>query len=193
MTNKISLREVRAGDLPIFFEQQLDPEATRMAAFPPRARGEFMDHWAKAMAEETTILRTIVFHEKVAGNIVYWEKSGERRVGYWLGKEYWGKGIASAALARFVGQVKIRPLYARVAKKNVASIRVLQKCGFTISGEDTFCDLGSEPGSEFILILEAQDSDKKMNARRSRTRALRRMAGRARRLAIREPVRGRHR
>ncbi len=159
MTNEISLREVRTGDLPVFFEQQLDPEATRMAAFPSRAREEFMAHWAKAMAEETTILKTIVFREKVAGNIVYWERSGERRVGYWLGKHYWGKGIASAALAQFLGQVKIRPLYARVARKNVASIRVLQKCGFRISGEDTFCDLDSKPGSEFIMVLEAQDLD----------------------------------
>jgi len=118
-----------------------------------------MAHWAKAIAEETTILKTIVFREKVAGNIVYWEWSGERRVGYWLGKDYWGKGIASAALARFLGQVKIRPLYARVAKKNGASIRVLRKCSFRISSEDTFYGLDSKPGSEFIMILEAQGLD----------------------------------
>jgi RimJ/RimL family protein N-acetyltransferase len=159
MTNEISLREVRAGDLPVFFEQQLDPEAARMAAFPSRAREEFMAHWAKAMAEETTILRTIVFHEKVAGNIVYWETAGERRVGYWLGRDYWDQGVATAALSQFLGQVKIRPLHARVAKENVASIRVLQKCGFTISGEDTFCGLDGDPGSEFIMILETQGSD----------------------------------
>ena len=159
MTNAISLREVQAGDLSVFFEQQLDPEAARMAAFPSRPHGEFMAHWAKAMAEESTILRTIVFHEKVAGNIVYWERSGEGRVGYWLGRDYWGQGIATAALAQFLGQVRIRPLYARVAKKNVASIRVLRKCGFTISGEDTFCDLDGEPDSEFIMILEALDAD----------------------------------
>jgi RimJ/RimL family protein N-acetyltransferase len=126
-----------------------------MAAFPARAYDEFMAHWGKCMAEETTILRTIVFKEQVAGNIVYWEKSGERRVGYWLGKEYWGKGIASAALALFLGHVRARPLCARVAKGNAASIRVLQKCGFTISGEDTFRDAAGAPGSEFIMTLEA--------------------------------------
>jgi RimJ/RimL family protein N-acetyltransferase len=100
-----------------------------------------------------------VFREKVAGNIVYWERSGERKVGYWLGKDYWGRGIASAALAQFLGQVKIRPLYARVAKNNVASIRVLQKYGFAISGEDTFCDLDGKPSSELMMILEAQYLD----------------------------------
>jgi RimJ/RimL family protein N-acetyltransferase len=159
MKNEIWLREVRPGDLPVFFEQQLDPEATRMAAFPSRAREAFMAHWEKTMAGQTNILRTIVFDSRVAGNIVSWETSGERRVGYWLGKDYWGQGIASAALAQFLEQVKIRPLHARVARKNAASIRVLQKCGFRISGEDTFCELNGEPGSEFIMILEAQGPD----------------------------------
>src|SRR5262249_15735222 len=134
MTDEVSLREVQEGDLPVFFEQQLDPEATRMAAFPARARDEFMAHWPNTMPQNPTILKTIVFHGKVAGNIVSWEQSGERKVGYWLGKEYWGKGVASAALARFLGYVTARPLYARVAKSNAASIRVLQKCGFTITG-----------------------------------------------------------
>jgi RimJ/RimL family protein N-acetyltransferase len=161
MTNEISLRDTQEGDLPVLFEQQLDPEATRTAAFPARAYDEFMAHWAKSMAEETTILKTIIFHGRVAGNIVYWEQSGERQLGYWLGKEYWGKGIASAALAQFLGHLKARPLYAHVAKRNAASIRVLQKCGFTISGEATFRGIDGEPGSEFIMTLEAHNSDGK--------------------------------
>jgi RimJ/RimL family protein N-acetyltransferase len=159
MTDAISLRDVQESDLPVFFEQQLDPEATRMAAFPARAYDEFMAHWAKSMVEETVILKTIVFGGKVAGNIVSWEQSGERKVGYWLGKEYWGKGIASAALAQFLGHVKARPLSAHVAKSNAASIRVLQKCGFTISGEATFSGINGEPGSEFIMTLEAENPD----------------------------------
>lgn len=95
MTNEITLRDVQEDDLPVFFEQQLDPEARRMAAFPGRARDAFMAHWAKSMADEAAILKTIIFRGKVAGNIVIWEQSGERKVGYWLGKEYWGKGIAA--------------------------------------------------------------------------------------------------
>lgn len=158
MKNEISLRAVREGDLPVFFEQQLDPEATRMAVFPARANSEFMSHWVKGLATETAIFKTILFGDEVAGNIVYWEESGEPRVGYWLGKEYWGKGIASAALAQFLEHVKVRPLYARVAKTNGASIRVLQKCGFKICGEDVFRGLDGEPGLEFIMTLGAQNS-----------------------------------
>jgi RimJ/RimL family protein N-acetyltransferase len=157
MTHDVALRDVQQSDLPVFFEQQLDPEATRMAAFPPRAHAEFMAHWTRIMADEATILRTIVFRGEVAGNIVAWEQAGERKVGYWLGKEYWGKGIASAGLAQFLALVKVRPLLARVAKQNVASIRVLQKCGFAISGEDSFRTLDGREGDEFIMTLAATD------------------------------------
>jgi RimJ/RimL family protein N-acetyltransferase len=158
--NEISLRKVHDSDLPVFFEQQLDPDATRMASFPARSRDEFMAHWAKGMSDETAILKTIVLNGEVAGNIVGWEQSGEPKVGYWLGKTYWGKGIASEALSQFLAHVKVRPLFAHVAKQNIASIRVLQKCGFTIYDEDTFTAIDGGVGEEFILALGADCRDK---------------------------------
>lgn len=160
MTDEISLRDLRDSDLPIFFAHQLDREAIRMAAFPPRDREAFMAHWAKIKADGTTIVQTILFRDQVAGNIVCWEDAGERKVGYWVGKEYWGQGIATAALSQFLMQLKTRPLHAHVAKHNVGSIRVLQKCGFTIAGEAKFAGLDGEPGEEWILILGANDHDK---------------------------------
>ncbi len=153
MRAEVSLRDVQESDLPVFFEQQLDPEASRMAAFPSRGRDAFMAHWAKIMADETTTLQTVIFHGGVAGNIVSWEQSGERNVGYWLGQEYWGQGVASAALLQFLQRVTTRPLHAHVAKHNAASIRVLQKCGFTIAGEAKFSDAGGGEGEEFIMTL----------------------------------------
>jgi len=153
MSTEVILREVQKADLPIFFEQQLDPEAVRMAAFPSRTREAFMAHWTKIMARPTGILRTIVFQGEVAGNIVCWEDSGECKVGYWLGKEFWGKGIATAALSVFLRIVTVRPLYALVAKHNVASIRVLTKCGFSIFGEDKFTGPDGKMGEELILRL----------------------------------------
>lgn len=158
MTYSISLRDVLETDLPIFFKQQLDPKAVRMAAFPARDRDAFMAHWAKIKADENTIAKTINFHGQVAGYIVKWEQSGNQKVGYWLGKVYWNKGIASAALLQFLQHVKVRPLHAHVAKHNSASIRVLQKSGFKISGEDTFSGTDGTECEEFILILGAIDS-----------------------------------
>src|SRR5688572_25506604 len=138
MTDSVQLRDVIERDLPIFFEQQLDPEANQMAAFPARNRDAFMAHWTKIMADDSVTIKTILFNGEVAGNIVCFTQLGEREVGYWLGKEYWGKGIATQALREFLKLIETRPLYAHVAKHNIGSQRVLEKCGFTISGEDKF-------------------------------------------------------
>ena len=154
MTDDVQLRDVTESDLPIFFEQQLDPDATEMAAFPSRDRDAFMAHWAKIMANDSVVLKTVLFDGHVAGNILSFEMSDKREVGYWIGKEYWGKGIATKALAAFLIHVKTRPLYAHVAKHNIGSRRVLEKCGFTIIGEDKgFPNARGEQVEEFILKL----------------------------------------
>jgi RimJ/RimL family protein N-acetyltransferase len=134
--NNILLRNVQESDLPIFFEHQRDPVANQMAAFPARDKDAFMAHWTKIMKDESVLLRTILFESQVAGNIVSFEMSGEREVGYWLGREFWGKGIATQALSAFLAQENTRPLYAHVAKHNVASQHVLEKCGFVVFGKD---------------------------------------------------------
>ena len=132
---KITLRPVLETDLPILFEQQIDREAVAMADYPSKDRGEFMRHWEGILKNKTTIARAIVYKDKVAGHILCWKEKYEQRVGYWLGREFWGRGIASAALAEFLKEVKIRPLYAHVANHNLASKRVLEKCGFVLLDE----------------------------------------------------------
>ena len=148
----VALREVTREDLPVFFEHQLDAEATRMAAFPSRDRDAFMAHCARIMGNETGILNTILADDTVAGNVVYWEAAGQPTIGYWLGKTHWGKGIASAALAQFVTKIEARPVYAHVAKHNFASIRVLQKCGFQLAREAR-CD--GDDGEELVMELRS--------------------------------------
>jgi RimJ/RimL family protein N-acetyltransferase len=73
----------------------------------------------------------------VAGNVGCWEQDGQRLVGYWVGREFWGKGLATRALAEFVEEVTARPLHAWVATSNLGSIRVLEKCGFVTIGSRT--------------------------------------------------------
>lgn len=156
MASDIHLRNVQESDLSIFFEQQRDPLANQMAAFPARDKDAFMTHWAKIMKDETIILQTILFKEQVAGNLVSFELSGQREVGYWLGREFWGKGIATRALLEFLKQVKERPLYAHVARHNIASLRVLEKCGFRLQGkEKNFAVIEGEPVEGLILKLES--------------------------------------
>lgn len=151
---QITLRDVNEDDLPIFYEQQLDMEATQMAAFPSRERDAFMDHWkTKVIPNETGMVKTILFDQQVAGNIVSFEMEGHREIGYWIGKEFWGKGIASESLKQFLGQEVRRPLFAHVAKHNIGSHRVLEKNGFAIIGEDRVV-FDEKEIEEFILKLE---------------------------------------
>ena len=158
MSNDIQLRDVIEADLPIFYEQQLDPDATQMANFPSRDREAFMAHWTRIMADESVQLKTILFNGEVAGNIVCFDQLGEREVGYWLGKEYWGKGIATQALEQFLKTIETRPLYAHVARHNIGSRRVLEKCGFTIMAEDRFfSEIFGENLDEYILKLDTRN------------------------------------
>jgi RimJ/RimL family protein N-acetyltransferase len=59
-------------------------------------------------------------------------------VGYWIGEEHWGKGIATDALRVFVpyafDHFGILRLYAHVFANNPASRRVLEKNGFQLEG-----------------------------------------------------------
>ena len=151
MNDKVRLRDVEPDDLPIFYEQQLDLDATRMAAFPSRGRASFDAHWKKnILGNPDAIAQTILVGDEVAGNIGSWTQDGIRLVGYWIGKEYWGKGVATRALSAFLHQVTDRPLHAHVVKHNVGSIRVLEKCGFSV---EQSVEVASDGIVELVLVL----------------------------------------
>jgi RimJ/RimL family protein N-acetyltransferase len=146
------LRDVDDGDLPIFFEQQRDEDALRMAAFAARGWDAFMAHWrTKVLGDPSTRKKTIVVNGGVAGNILSWEHGGRRLVGYWIGRDYWGRGVATAALSEFLEHETTRPLYAHVAVHNLGSIRVLEKCGFGRIGEPT---KGLDGVDEYLFALD---------------------------------------
>ncbi len=138
MNGYVALRDVEQEDLPVFFHHQTDPEANAMAAFTapdPTDRQAFMAHCAKILADANILMQTVLLDGRVAGNIVSFMSDGQREIGYWIGTEYWGRGVASAALAAFLRRETRRPLLAYAAKDNAASIRVLLKCGFILCRE----------------------------------------------------------
>src|SRR3954468_20257849 len=103
VTPSVRLRRVENEDLDVFFDHQADPQAVEMAAFPARDKAEFAEHWAKVRADETLVARTIVADGVVAGNIGSWREHGQQLLGYWLGRECWGRGVARQGVALFVG------------------------------------------------------------------------------------------
>jgi RimJ/RimL family protein N-acetyltransferase len=154
----ITLREVTDADLPIFFGHQQDAEAVYMAAFThkdPSDRAAFDAHWAKIRASDSTTNRTIEVGGLVAGHVASFEMFGDRELTYWIGREFWGQGVATAALRALLEVDKTRPLYGRASKDNIGSIRVLEKCGFVLIGEDRgFANARNEEIAEVILKLE---------------------------------------
>lgn len=150
------LRDAVESDIPIFFEHQREPEANEMALFPAREEPAFTAHWRKILADENAITKAIVFDGEVVGNMLCFERGGRREVGYWIGKDFWGRGIATRALAELLEEVATRPLYATVASTNVGSIRVLEKCGFRAVDSHTELDEASgREVEELILELSA--------------------------------------
>jgi len=151
------LREVRDEDVPVLFEQWADPVAAHMAAFTApdhMDRDAFERRWARLRADETIISRAIVVDGAVAGSIGSWGAADEREVTYWVGRSFWGRGIATCALDAFLTVDPTRPLHARVASDNVASRRVLEKCGFRVVSTDRgFAQARSAEIDEFVLRL----------------------------------------
>ncbi|MBT2649799.1 GNAT family N-acetyltransferase [Bacillus sp. ISL-34] len=155
----VRLREVKESDLPIFFDQQLDPAANYMAAFTskdPSDKVAFLTHWKNILSNRDIQKMTIIHNGYVAGSVLKFEQFGNPEVCYWIGKQYWGKGIATGALLHFLPKIKVRPLYARTAKDNLGSIRVLEKCGFERFDEDKgYSHARGKEVEEFILKLDS--------------------------------------
>jgi RimJ/RimL family protein N-acetyltransferase len=156
----ITLRNVEASDISIFFEQQLDLEANRMAAFVRKERHDqaaFDAHWKRIMDSTGIVNKTILLGEEVAGHISCYPQEGKLEVTYWLGKKHWCKGVATQALKKLLQEITHRPLFARAAKDNLGSVRVLQKCDFKIIGENKdFAQGRGEETEEYIFRLDGE-------------------------------------
>jgi RimJ/RimL family protein N-acetyltransferase len=87
----------------------------------------------------------------VAGYVGSWTQDGVRLIGYWIGREHWGRGVATRALDTFLDIVSARPLFAHLANRNVGSMRVLEKCGFVEHMEAARA--GPDAGLERVFVL----------------------------------------
>lgn len=149
----VSLRNVERDDLPRIYEFQIDPESNRIAVTIPRIAEAFNSHWETALQDPNITAKAIVIGDVLAGCISCFKMDGIDSVGYWLGREFWGRGIASRALELLLTEVSVRPLYARVATSNSASLRVLQKCGFVVENVQFSPADNRYPECELALLI----------------------------------------
>jgi RimJ/RimL family protein N-acetyltransferase len=155
----VELREITASDIGVFFEHQLDPDSIWMAAFTipdPSDRDAFRRRWAAIRSDPSIIKRTVLADGAVAGHVVSFERDAIREVSYWIGKRFWGQGVATGALRQLLKLVPGRPLHARAAADNPGSIRVLEKCGFVRCGTDSgFANARGEDTAEIVFQLKS--------------------------------------
>lgn len=157
VTADLQLRPVHDDDLPEFYRHQLDPEAIRMAAFTPddpADREGFAAHWKRVRTDPAIVTRTVTVDGQVVGHVHAFPVGERTEVSYWIDRRHWGRGYATRALATLLREVPQRPLHARAAKDNAASLAVLRKCGFVICGEDRGYAAGrGHDVEEYVLEL----------------------------------------
>jgi [ribosomal protein S5]-alanine N-acetyltransferase len=157
--NNIILTRTVKDDLERFFQFQLDPEAIYLAAFTPKDphnRAAYFEKYTKFLGDPTIHMQTIHVNDRIVGSIARFYIEGDAEITYWIDRPYWGQGIGSSALARFLTIELTRPLYGRVAFDNIGSQRVLEKNGFEKIGKDSgFANARQTEIEEFIYRLPA--------------------------------------
>lgn len=126
----ITIRPVDEADLETLFRFESDPIAAQMAVFGQREHDVFIAHWKKILANPDAYARAILTDEALVGNVMSWSHEGMRYVGYWIDRDWWGRGVGSEGLRQAIGEIKERPLWALVVVANIGSQRVLEKNGF---------------------------------------------------------------
>jgi ribosomal-protein-alanine N-acetyltransferase len=154
----VILRDMTEADLDVLFDIQDDDIAQHMAAFTSSDSGErdsYVAKWRKILANDEITKKVILVNGEIVGSIGSYVIEGRTEVTYWIRRDLWGRGIASAALAELLREVTVRPLFARAAADNAGSERVLLRNGFTRVGEETsYAEARATEIAEYIYRLD---------------------------------------
>jgi RimJ/RimL family protein N-acetyltransferase len=95
---------------------------------------------AKIRVDPEVIIRVITEDDLVVGYLLSWSTESCRMLGYWIGREFWGRGLASLGLRLFINELPMRPLQAHVASTNLGSQKVLDNNGFSLVSREPIND-----------------------------------------------------
>lgn len=156
--SRVVLRDMTEEDLDVLFDIQDDEVARHMAAFTAPGtdlRDNYLAKWRKILAEDRFTNKVIELDGEVAGSVGAFVIEGDTEVTYWIRRDLWGRGLATAALAELLDVVTVRPLWARAAADNLGSERVLVRNGFRRVGEDTgFAEARGTEIEEYVYRLD---------------------------------------
>jgi RimJ/RimL family protein N-acetyltransferase len=156
----VSLRAIAEADLPVLFEIQCEPQGREMAAFIDPGKSAdlaaYLQKWRRLLDDGVVVARAVLFGGELVGSVSCYEADGRHEVTYWIRRDHWGRGVATAALASLLWAVPQRPLFGRCAADNVGSARVLERNGFVRIGEETsFAEARGTEITELIYRLDA--------------------------------------
>ena len=144
-TRRLTLRSLGAQDAPRIAALANDPDIARMTCRMPHpfGRNDAEDFILTVASQDPARAATfLIEHEDVGPVGVVGLFEGDDRVpetGYWIGRDFWGRGYATEALEAATawarGRWKRRALMAGHFSDNPASGRVLEKAGFLYTGE----------------------------------------------------------
>jgi ribosomal-protein-alanine N-acetyltransferase len=135
----VTLRPSTTADAPIIFRIESDSEGRHMAAFGGEDSdllAVFQSRWERMLSDKAVLARIVLWNDRVVGSVLQFQLFEKPSIAYWIERGFWGKGIATRGLGIFLREYHVRPLYARVARDNLASQKVLENCGFKCIGED---------------------------------------------------------
>lgn len=154
---EITLRPTTVQDLETLFTFQLDNDAIYLAAFTPKDptdKTAYIDKYSKLLDDPTVNNQTILLDNKIVGSMAKFVMFGKNELTYWIDKQFWGKGIATTTLKKFLAIENARPIFGRVAFDNFSSQKVLEKCGFVKVGTDKgFANARQTEIEEYIYKL----------------------------------------
>jgi ribosomal-protein-alanine N-acetyltransferase len=152
-TQRFNLVQVEASDQQFLYEGLSDPVAmpyngVYYTSFEETARQ--LEWYRKNTEEGTGIywkIRNKVSGESVGVISVYYYKPEHRKaeLGYWLLPKFWRQGIAGEVLPVVIAYcqetMNLHRLEAFVEDENTASIKLLEKAGFTREGTMLECEI----------------------------------------------------
>lgn len=152
------LRDMTEADFDVLFDIQDDDIAQHMAGFTSPDGGERDSYVAKCrkiLADDKITNKVILVNDEIVGSVASFVVEGDTEVTYWIRRDLWGRGIATAALAELLREVTVRPLLARAAADNAGSASVLLRNGFTRVGEETsYAEARAAEITEYIYRLD---------------------------------------
>jgi RimJ/RimL family protein N-acetyltransferase len=139
------LRALREEDLPTLARHADNPSVSAYLRdrFPyPYTLQDAQRFWEYVSSTREECVAAITLGDEVVGTIGLQFRSDVERcsaeLGYWIGEQFWRRGLASAAIRGFTSwampRFELTRIYAEVFAANPASARVLQRAGFARIG-----------------------------------------------------------